>query len=390
MSTASFLTFATLLVLMTLSWSQPGKAAPNADDGHPKRAASQIIRTEKMFQSTVWALCLIWMTNAIGAHAGGKTPANTHPCDIKNGGCSQICGRVGNKAICSCKVDYMLMNDKKSCKKHIIRTDEHENQYRKDLRCGTSYPIMEGKYKGRPAQCNPVGQSPCCSTRGWCGATWNHCLCPGCIHYKSTNAKVFLVGDLPENGTLYRKDLRCGKSFPIKGIPAQCNPDGQYHCCSTGGRCGKTKDHCLCNGCIDYKIIKDTRLKCYDGIDCIFAPGEKPNEKCYTIQDDNCLSCAQVTSRANQNQRYYQCHPEKMEDNICGHVKDMVYEGLEYTRKIKEGIMCFCNSDNCGPDCYCRNGGTTQDPTCPKKRKACDDKWGSYRYRTACYRNNGC
>lgn len=23
-----------------------------------------------MFRSTVWALCLIWMTNAIGAHAG--------------------------------------------------------------------------------------------------------------------------------------------------------------------------------------------------------------------------------------------------------------------------------------------------------------------------------
>jgi len=123
MSTASFLTFATLLVLMTLSWSQPGKAAPNPDDGHPKRAASQIIRTEKMFQSTVWALCLIWMTNAIGAHAGGKTPPKTHPCDIKNGGCSQICGRVGNKAICSCKGDYWLKNDKKSCKKLANLTD---------------------------------------------------------------------------------------------------------------------------------------------------------------------------------------------------------------------------------------------------------------------------
>ena len=34
---------------------------------------------------------------------GGKT-AKTHPCDIKNGGCSHICGRVGNTAICSCKV----------------------------------------------------------------------------------------------------------------------------------------------------------------------------------------------------------------------------------------------------------------------------------------------
>jgi len=76
-----------------------------------------------MFRSTVWALCLIWMTNAIGAHAGnqgGTTPKKpkTHPCETKNGGCSQICGRVGNKAICSCKRDYILKKDKKSCRKH--------------------------------------------------------------------------------------------------------------------------------------------------------------------------------------------------------------------------------------------------------------------------------
>jgi len=36
MSTASFLTFAMLLVLMTLSWSQPGKAAPTSNDSDPE------------------------------------------------------------------------------------------------------------------------------------------------------------------------------------------------------------------------------------------------------------------------------------------------------------------------------------------------------------------
>jgi len=36
MSTASFLTFAMLLVLMTLSWSQPGKAAPTSNDYDPE------------------------------------------------------------------------------------------------------------------------------------------------------------------------------------------------------------------------------------------------------------------------------------------------------------------------------------------------------------------
>jgi len=74
-----------------------------------------------MFRSTVWALCLIWMTNAIGAHAAGKR-AKTHPCDINNGGCDQLCIRniKDNKIFrCDCLAegDYMLMNDKKSCKK---------------------------------------------------------------------------------------------------------------------------------------------------------------------------------------------------------------------------------------------------------------------------------
>merc|ERR1719431_2463592 len=49
---------------------------------------------------------------------GSKT-TKTHQCDIKNGGCSQICGREGNKAICSCKEGHRLMKDKKSCQKHV-------------------------------------------------------------------------------------------------------------------------------------------------------------------------------------------------------------------------------------------------------------------------------
>jgi len=43
MSTASFLTFATLLVLMTLSWSQPGKAAPTSNDSDPEGSRSNVV-----------------------------------------------------------------------------------------------------------------------------------------------------------------------------------------------------------------------------------------------------------------------------------------------------------------------------------------------------------
>merc|ERR1739838_284046 len=51
MSTASFLTFATLLILMTLSWSQPGEAAlRTSDHGDPERPLdlSRGIRTQML------------------------------------------------------------------------------------------------------------------------------------------------------------------------------------------------------------------------------------------------------------------------------------------------------------------------------------------------------
>merc|ERR1712212_1116099 len=45
LSTASFLTYATL-VLMTLSWSQPGKAAPTSNDSDPEGSRSNVVERE--------------------------------------------------------------------------------------------------------------------------------------------------------------------------------------------------------------------------------------------------------------------------------------------------------------------------------------------------------
>jgi len=47
MSTTSFLAFALLVVLITLSWSQPGKAAPTSDDADPARAADRWVYNPK-------------------------------------------------------------------------------------------------------------------------------------------------------------------------------------------------------------------------------------------------------------------------------------------------------------------------------------------------------
>ena len=49
--------------------------------------------------------------------------------------------------------------------------------WRNDNQCGEKVlnPI------GTRAECNPYGDSPCCSEFGWCGNTKNHCECPKCV-----------------------------------------------------------------------------------------------------------------------------------------------------------------------------------------------------------------
>ena len=53
---------------------------------------------------------------------------------------------------------------------------------------------------------------------------------------------------------LYRADGRCGSTFPLQnGSPSQCNPEGDFPCCSEYGYCGGTSDDCDCKNCIDYR-----------------------------------------------------------------------------------------------------------------------------------------
>merc|ERR1711962_736958 len=53
---------------------------------------------------------------------------------------------------------------------------------------------------------------------------------------------------------LYRADGRCGSSFPLpNGSPSQCNPEGDFPCCSKYGYCGRDSGHCQCEKCIDYR-----------------------------------------------------------------------------------------------------------------------------------------
>ena len=51
---------------------------------------------------------------------------------------------------------------------------------RPDRRCGSQYPLDDG----RPGQCDPSGNGPCCSKTGWCGVSDLHCKCSGCTDFR--------------------------------------------------------------------------------------------------------------------------------------------------------------------------------------------------------------
>ncbi|XP_078580012.1 uncharacterized protein LOC144864103 [Branchiostoma floridae x Branchiostoma japonicum] len=52
----------------------------------------------------------------------------------------------------------------------------------------------------------------------------------------------------------WRDDFRCGQDYPAEdGHPALCDPYSATPCCSNGGWCGSTLDHCNCLGCVDYR-----------------------------------------------------------------------------------------------------------------------------------------
>ena len=64
--------------------------------------------------------------------------------------------------------------------------------WRSDGRCGKYYPK-----DGEPGQCDPTKSGyklgPCCSSKGECGDSADHCLCKGCINYnRDENGKIYV------------------------------------------------------------------------------------------------------------------------------------------------------------------------------------------------------
>ncbi|CAH1239457.1 CLEC10A [Branchiostoma lanceolatum] len=54
-------------------------------------------------------------------------------------------------------------------------------KWREDGRCGRGYPAEDGY----PAECDPSGIYPCCSSNNHCGITAADCDCPTCVDYRN-------------------------------------------------------------------------------------------------------------------------------------------------------------------------------------------------------------
>jgi len=97
-------------------------------------------------------------------------------CDIKNGNCSQICGGEGNKAICSCKEGYRLMNDKKSCQKLNHCNMEKFKDFDCDEKSGNAYKCFMGTCRRSDVQCDSwMDRWEFPSWMSWfCTLSWDH------------------------------------------------------------------------------------------------------------------------------------------------------------------------------------------------------------------------
>ena len=56
-----------------------------------------------------------------------------------------------------------------------------------DARCGFPYLAWDG---GPVAECDPKSGDPCCSPKGYCGATDAHCKCERCVDFRSPNSRI--------------------------------------------------------------------------------------------------------------------------------------------------------------------------------------------------------
>ncbi|XP_019637236.1 PREDICTED: uncharacterized protein LOC109479688 [Branchiostoma belcheri] len=89
------------------------------------------------------------------------------------------------------------------------------SKWREDFRCGQGYPAENG----HPAECDPDGGRPCCSSANWCGSTADHCDCPGCVDYRTAD-------NIAEGKPAFQTSVVWGK---VAGLAVDGNTNGDYY-----------------------------------------------------------------------------------------------------------------------------------------------------------------
>ncbi|KAL5247123.1 hypothetical protein ACHWQZ_G019098 [Mnemiopsis leidyi] len=106
---------------------------------------------------------------------------------------------------------------------------DYTARWRKDLRCGEEYALPNGY----PAQCDPFhpqGKS-CCSDLGWCGKLAKHCSCPDCQDFRALWRKDLRCGPMFKlpNGMPAQCDPRSAKKYSCCSKKGWCGASVQ-HC----------------------------------------------------------------------------------------------------------------------------------------------------------------
>ncbi|KAJ8039917.1 hypothetical protein HOLleu_14070 [Holothuria leucospilota] len=81
-----------------------------------------------------------------------------------------------------------------------------------------------------------------------CCSPWNWC------GITADHCDCADCADYGSSASEYRDDYRCGENYLApNGKPAKCDPNGPYPCCSQWNWCGNTADHCECDKCVDFR-----------------------------------------------------------------------------------------------------------------------------------------
>nr|XP_006818287.1 PREDICTED: low-density lipoprotein receptor-related protein 1B-like [Saccoglossus kowalevskii] len=125
-------------------------------------------------------------------------------------------------------------------------------RWRDDARCGPNYLLPDGS----PAECDPNSEFYCCSPSDWCGNSFAHCECIGCIDYRVGPSGPCGVGLFmcPLEGRCLSESLKCNDvpdcadGFDEQDCPCygfRCiGMDGEEKCFLTGWVCDGNTD-CL-------------------------------------------------------------------------------------------------------------------------------------------------